>query len=44
MSEDIKLIYVSVTRAKRALLMTYTGEVAEIIPDNKNKIYQEFSL
>ncbi len=44
LSEDIKLIYVSVTRAKRALLMTYTGEVAEIIPDNKNKIYQEFSL
>ena len=43
LSEEVKLIYVAVTRAKRRLAITYTGEVTELIPTddslyNKRKI------
>lgn len=32
LSEDAKLIYVAVTRARRRLILTYTGNMTEIIP------------
>ncbi|HSQ88387.1 3'-5' exonuclease [Romboutsia sp.] len=44
LSEDIKLIYVSVTRAKRGVMITYTNNKSELIPDNINNIYQEFNF
>jgi superfamily I DNA/RNA helicase len=33
--EDIKLLYVGVTRARRALIITYSGELSPLVPDNK---------
>ncbi|MFT8352374.1 3'-5' exonuclease [Clostridium saccharoperbutylacetonicum] len=38
LSEEIKLIYVAVTRAKRALVLTYTGKITELIPKD-NSLY-----
>jgi superfamily I DNA/RNA helicase len=32
LSEEVKLIYVAVTRARRRLVLTHTGDVTEIIP------------
>lgn len=32
LSEEVKLIYVAVTRARRRLVLTYTGEITEVIP------------
>jgi len=32
LSEEAKLIYVAVTRAKRGLVLTYSGEMTEVIP------------
>jgi superfamily I DNA/RNA helicase len=32
LSEDVKLIYVAVTRAKRRLVLSYAGEITEVIP------------
>lgn len=32
LSEECKLIYVAVTRAKRGLVISYSGQSAEIIP------------
>ncbi|WP_280166633.1 3'-5' exonuclease [Priestia aryabhattai] len=40
-SEEIKLLYVGVTRAKRGLIITFTGEATELLPPN-NDLYQEF--
>ncbi|MEH7490515.1 3'-5' exonuclease [Priestia megaterium] len=40
MSEEIKLLYVGVTRAKRGLIITSTGEVTELLPANDG-LYQE---
>lgn len=34
LSEDAKLIYVAVTRAKRGLILSYSGEVTEVIPQS----------
>ena len=34
LSEDAKLIYVAVTRARRGLVLTYSGEVTEVIPES----------
>ena len=43
-SEEIKLLYVGVTRAKRGLIITYTGVVTELLPLNENNsLYQEFN-
>lgn len=36
LSEEIKLIYVAVTRAKRTLILTYTGDMTELIPENES--------
>ena len=32
LSEEVKLIYVAVTRARRRLVLTHTGDITEIIP------------
>ncbi len=40
LKEEIKLIYVAVTRAKRGLIITFTGEKTEMIPEN-NGLYSE---
>ena len=34
LSEDAKLIYVAVTRARRGLVLTYSGEITEVIPES----------
>lgn len=44
LTEEIKLIYVTVTRAKRGLILTYSGKKSELIPENKDGIYQEFEI
>lgn len=36
LAEESKLIYVAVTRARRLLAMSYTGEVTEIIPQSSS--------
>jgi len=38
LSEDAKLIYVAVTRARRGLVLTYSGNITEVIPDS-NTLY-----
>lgn len=43
LSDEIKLIYVGVTRAKRALFISYTGELTELLPVDKC-LYQEFKI
>ncbi len=35
MSEEVKLVYVAVTRAKRTLILTYAGEPTELIPEDE---------
>lgn len=40
LSEEVKLIYVAVTRARRTLVLTYTGNVTELIPED-NTLYQK---
>lgn len=40
LSEDAKLIYVAVTRARRRLIITYTGEPTELIPTN-DSLYEK---
>ncbi|MEE4570770.1 UvrD-helicase domain-containing protein [Paenibacillus polymyxa] len=44
MAEEVKLVYVAVTRAKRGLIISYTGELTELLPTNENDLYQEFTL
>lgn len=41
LSDEIKLIYVGVTRARRALFISYSGELTELLPTEKS-LYQEF--
>ncbi|WP_430495330.1 3'-5' exonuclease [Rossellomorea marisflavi] len=43
LNEEIKLIYVGVTRAKRSLSISYTGELTEMLP-LVDGLYQEFEL
>jgi superfamily I DNA/RNA helicase len=43
LSEEIKLIYVAVTRAKRTLVLTYTGELTELIPV-KEGVYKKHQI
>ncbi|TCI49567.1 ATP-dependent helicase [Exiguobacterium sp. SH5S13] len=40
LGEEAKLIYVAVTRAKRILVISYTGELTEIIP-NDDSLFQK---
>ncbi len=35
LSEDAKLIYVAVTRARRGLVLSYAGEITEVIPESE---------
>lgn len=42
MAEEIKLVYVAVTRARRGLIISYTGELTALMPPNENSLYQEF--
>lgn len=41
LKEDIKLIYVAVTRAKSGLIISYSGEKTELLPDNIDNLYIE---
>ena len=41
LKEDIKLIYVAVTRAKSGLIISYRGAKTELLPDNVDNIYIE---
>lgn len=41
--EEIKLLYVGVTRAKKGLLITHTGEITDLLPTDKN-LYREAIL
>ncbi|MDR7074967.1 3'-5' exonuclease [Fictibacillus barbaricus] len=43
LSDEIKLLYVGVTRAKRGLFISYSGEITEMLPLN-SELYQEFEL
>lgn len=36
LSDDAKLVYVAITRAKRTLVISYSGVIAEVIPLNDN--------
>lgn len=42
MKEEIKLLYVGVTRAKTRLFITYTGEPTQLLPKNDG-LFQEFN-
>jgi len=44
LKEDIKLIYVAITRAKRGLIISYTGEKTELLPSNDENLYTERSI
>lgn len=37
LSDEIKLIYVAITRARRSLIMSYTGQLTELLPPNSDK-------
>ncbi|MGE7673471.1 3'-5' exonuclease [Lysinibacillus sp. NPDC094403] len=39
--DEVKLLYVGVTRAKRGLFITYTHELTELLPPNIDNVYQE---
>ena len=39
--EDIKLIYVAVTRARRGLIISYSGVKTELLPNNEDNLYIE---
>lgn len=43
LSDEIKLIYVGVTRARRGLFISFSGELTELLPAN-NGLYQEFEV
>ena len=40
LSEEVKLTYVGVTRARRTLILTYTGELTELLPSD-DALYQK---
>lgn len=44
LKDDIKLLYVAVTRAKNGLILSYSGEKTELLPDNVNNLYNEREL
>lgn len=39
--DEVKLLYVGVTRAKRGLFITYTHELTELLPPSTDNVYQE---
>lgn len=41
LKEEVKLLYVAVTRAKRRLIITCSGEKTELLPENTEKLYDE---
>ncbi|QAY66375.1 3'-5' exonuclease [Paenibacillus protaetiae] len=41
MNEEIKLLYVGVTRAKSELYISYTGEITEMLPIDPDLYYQD---
>lgn len=41
LKEDIKLIYVAVTRARSGLIISYSGKKTELLPDNVDSLYIE---
>lgn len=41
LAQDIKLIYVAVTRAKRELIITYSGELTDLLPDENKGVYDK---
>ncbi|MCV2517609.1 ATP-dependent helicase [Bacillus subtilis] len=43
LSDEIKLIYVGVTRARRGLFISYSGELTELLPTDDG-LYQEFEV
>lgn len=43
LSEEVKLIYVAVTRARRTLILTFTGEPTELIPTH-DSLYQKTEI
>lgn len=40
LTEEIKLVYVAVTRARRGLIISYSGDKTELLPDKK-ELYDE---
>lgn len=41
LSQDIKLLYVAVTRAKRELIITYSGELTGLLPEENLGVYDK---
>lgn len=41
LAQDIKLIYVAVTRAKRELIITYSGELTDLLSDENKGVYDK---
>lgn len=41
LAQDIKLLYVAVTRAKRELIITYSGELTDLLPDKNKGVYDQ---
>lgn len=41
LKEEAKLVYVAITRAKRGLIISYTGEKTELFEDIDNSLYNE---
>lgn len=41
LKEEVKLLYVAVTRAKKGLIITCSGEKTELLPENKEMLYDE---
>lgn len=39
--EEIKLIYVAITRAKRGLIISYAGDMTELLPECTDGLYEE---
>lgn len=41
LKEDAKLLYVAVTRAKRGLILSYTNDKTELLPEENNELFNE---
>jgi superfamily I DNA/RNA helicase len=43
LARSARLLYVGVTRAKSELLVTYTGDLTEVLPDTSSELWLEAS-
>lgn len=41
LKDEIKLLYVAVTRTKQRLILSYTGEKSDLLPESRSELYIE---